>query len=189
MTQKFSFSSLNSWIHLRKHVVKGSTGGIFTNVLSTKYVSTNSTNRLVIRSTYVVWMSSLICWQFRVIYCTINCQNDLNLVLMSNWDGSQIIAKTNYSWLSMRMILNSVNKQKSDQSAWKNYWKKWKLSLTWGILKSRKRLATWMDVTLEAAPTTPDMTLLCISGLFPSWHFTAPSSMLLIDPASKKRRK
>lgn len=30
--------------------------------------------------------------------------------------------------------------------------------LTWGILKSRSKLATWMEVTLDAAPTTPDIT-------------------------------
>ena len=32
-------------------------------------------------------------------------------------------------------------------------------TLTCGILKRRSRLATWIDVTLDAAPTTPEITL------------------------------
>ena len=40
---------------------------------------------------------------------------------------------------------------------------------TWGILKSRRRLATWMDVTEEEAPTTPEMTLVVLTpGTAPS---------------------
>ena len=40
-----------------------------------------------------------------------------------------------------------------------------------------------MEVTLEAAPTTPEMTLLRISGEEPSLHlYCASSSMLVIEP-------
>ena len=39
-----------------------------------------------------------------------------------------------------------------------------------------------MDVTLEAAPTTPEMTLFFISGLVPSLHLTASSSIFVIEP-------
>ena len=63
-----------------------------------------------------------------------------------------------------------------------------KKKFTWGILKSLSRLATWIDVTLEAAPTTPEITLFLISGLDPSLHFTASSSMFVIDPAKKKEK-
>lgn len=49
---------------------------------------------------------------------------------------------------------------------------------TCGILKSLSKFATWIDVTLEAAPTTPDIT-------FRTWvllqWYSAPS-MLLIEP-------
>lgn len=55
--------------------------------------------------------------------------------------------------------------------------------LTWGILKSLRRLATWMEVTLEAAPTTPEMTLLRTSGELPSRHlYCASSSIFVIEP-------
>ena len=59
---------------------------------------------------------------------------------------------------------------------------------TWGILKSRNKLATWMEVTLDAAPTTPEMTLFLISGLVPSVHFTASSSILVMEPGKSKQK-
>lgn len=46
-----------------------------------------------------------------------------------------------------------------------------------------------MEVTDEAAPTTPEMTLLCTSGEDPSRHLYSPSSMLLMDPAAERVRK
>lgn len=49
---------------------------------------------------------------------------------------------------------------------------------TWGILKRRSRLATCIDVTLEAAPTTPEITLR--TELLLQWY--SASSMLLMDP-------
>lgn len=53
---------------------------------------------------------------------------------------------------------------------------------TCGILKSRSKLATWMEVTLEAAPTTPEITLrTCVLLQL----YSAPS-MLLIDPMTSK---
>jgi hypothetical protein len=42
--------------------------------------------------------------------------------------------------------------------------------LTCGILKSLSKFATCMEVTLEAAPTTPEMTLFLTSGEDPSRH-------------------
>ena len=44
-----------------------------------------------------------------------------------------------------------------------------------------------MEVTLDAAPTTPEMTLLRISGEDPSLHlYCASSSMLVIEPATQR---
>lgn len=56
------------------------------------------------------------------------------------------------------------------------YW----AGLTWGIRKSRSRFATCIDVTEEAAPTTPEIT-------FRTWvllvqWYSGPTSMLLIEP-------
>lgn len=45
---------------------------------------------------------------------------------------------------------------------------------------SRSRLATWMEVTLDAAPTTPDITFRTCVLL--QWY--SPPSMLLIEPDS-----
>ncbi len=60
------------------------------------------------------------------------------------------------------------------------------LIITWGILNSLRRLATWMDVTLDAAPTTPEMTLLRTSGEDPSLHlYSVSSPILLIEPERK----
>ena len=42
--------------------------------------------------------------------------------------------------------------------------------VTWGILKSRSKFATWIEVTDEAAPTTPEMTLFRTWGTVPSRH-------------------
>lgn len=65
------------------------------------------------------------------------------------------------------------------------FWLKSKLK-TWGILKSLRRLATCMEVTLEAAPTTPEMTLFRTSGEDPSLHlYSVSSPMLLIEPENK----
>lgn len=55
------------------------------------------------------------------------------------------------------------------------------MHFTCGILNSLSKLATWMDVTEEAAPTTPDMTFLTWDLL--QWY-SAPS-MLLIDPEKR----
>lgn len=55
--------------------------------------------------------------------------------------------------------------------------------LTCGILNNLKRLATWMDVTDEAAPTTPLMTFLTCVLL----QLHSSPSMLLMEP--EKRRK
>ena len=61
------------------------------------------------------------------------------------------------------------------------------LWLTIGILNSLSKLATWIDVTLDAAPTTPDMTLFWTSGDDPSLHlYSATSSMFVIEPTRKK---
>ena len=51
--------------------------------------------------------------------------------------------------------------------------------LTCGIRKSLSRLATWMEVTLEAAPTTPEMTFRTVL-----LHWYSASSMLLMDPGT-----
>ena len=53
--------------------------------------------------------------------------------------------------------------------------------LTWGIRKSLRRLATWMDVTELAAPTTPLMTLRTVVLL----QLNSAPSILLIDPEIK----
>lgn len=53
-----------------------------------------------------------------------------------------------------------------------------RVSFTCGILNSRRRLATWIDVTDEAAPTTPDITLRTCVLL--QWY--SASSILLIEP-------
>lgn len=54
--------------------------------------------------------------------------------------------------------------------------------LTCGILNNLKRLATCIDVTLEAAPKTPEILLCLIVGDEPSGHLYVPSSILLIEP-------
>lgn len=51
--------------------------------------------------------------------------------------------------------------------------------LTCGILNSRRRLATWIDVTELAAPTTP---LITFRTVLLQWY-SAPS-MLLIEPVT-----
>lgn len=56
--------------------------------------------------------------------------------------------------------------------------------LTCGILNSRSKFATWIDVTEDAAPTTPDIT-------FRTWvllQWYSPSSMLLMDPGKYKKQ-
>ena len=55
-------------------------------------------------------------------------------------------------------------------------------TLTCGILKRRSRFATWMDVTLDAAPTTPEITLR--TWVLLQWY-SAPS-ILLIEPETRK---
>jgi len=57
------------------------------------------------------------------------------------------------------------------------------LIFTWGILKSLNKFATWTDVTLEAAPTTPDITFLTWDLL--QWKYWV-SSILLIEPKNSK---
>ena len=53
-------------------------------------------------------------------------------------------------------------------------------------MNSLSKLATWMDVTLDAAPTTPEMTLLRTSGEDPSLHlYSVSSPILLIEPERK----
>ena len=66
-----------------------------------------------------------------------------------------------------------------------------KSQVTWGILNNLSKLATWIEVTLDAAPTTPEMTsfLFCDSGVDPSQHLTASSSMLAMEPRKQKGRK
>lgn len=59
--------------------------------------------------------------------------------------------------------------------------------LTWGILKSFSRFATWIEVTLDGAPMTPGMTLRCISGSDPSLHLYSDPPMFAMDPKTKKR--
>lgn len=54
-------------------------------------------------------------------------------------------------------------------------------TITCGIRNKRNRFATWIEVTDEAAPTTPDMTLR--TWVLLQWY-SAPS-MLLIDPENK----
>jgi len=49
-------------------------------------------------------------------------------------------------------------------------------TLTCGILKRRSRLATWIDVTLDAAPTTPEITLR--TWVLLQWY-SAPSILLI----------
>ncbi len=57
------------------------------------------------------------------------------------------------------------------------------LFLTCGILKSRNKLATCIDVTDDEAPTTPDIILFFTSGKEPSRHLYSVSSMaLLMEP-------
>lgn len=78
-------------------------------------------------------------------------------------------------WMGMPSILSSPNESIPMQMA-----------LTWGMRKSRSRFATWMDVTDDAAPTTPDMT-------FRTWvllqWYSAPTSMLLIEPEKRERER
>lgn len=58
------------------------------------------------------------------------------------------------------------------------------MTLTWGIRKSRSRFATWMEVTEEAAPTTPEITFrTCV--LLVQWY-SGPTSMLLIEPETEE---
>lgn len=56
-------------------------------------------------------------------------------------------------------------------------------NVTCGILKRRSRLATCTEVTEDAAPTTPDITLRTAVAL----HAYSASSMLLIEPGKHKR--
>lgn len=58
--------------------------------------------------------------------------------------------------------------------------------LTWGMRNSRSRLATWMDVALEAAPSTP-ITFVCLRALAVALlsrpaHSYIESSMLVSEP-------
>ena len=63
-----------------------------------------------------------------------------------------------------------------------------KIYFTCGILNNFSKLATWMEVTLEAAATTPEITLFWISGCEPSSHrYDWSSSILLIEPKKFKK--
>ena len=53
-------------------------------------------------------------------------------------------------------------------------------------MNRRNRLATWMDVTDDEAPTTPEMTLLRTTGVEPSGHLLSESSILLIEPETSQ---
>ena len=63
-------------------------------------------------------------------------------------------------------------------------------SSTCGILNSLRRFATWIDVTDDAAPTTPDTTTLLFiwrSANDPSLQIQPSWSMLLMEPESKSK--
>lgn len=63
-----------------------------------------------------------------------------------------------------------------------------KYGLTCGILNNLKRFATWIEVTEEAAPTTPAITRCFLPpGYSPSEQVAAmsTSSILLIEPENK----
>jgi hypothetical protein len=78
-----------------------------------------------------------------------------------------------HAYINCKTVINENNPEFCDSRG----------ELTCGILNRRSRFATWIEVTLDAAPTTPEITLRTCVLL--QWY-SAPS-ILLIDPEMKKK--
>lgn len=100
-------------------------------------------------------------------------------ILLNGKDKHKLCHAPLVHWVFLWKQLWNMNFDKylSRGSSW---WIVSGTTLTWGILNKRRRFATWMEVTLEAAPTTPDITLR--TWVLLQWY-SAPS-MLLIEPVT-----
>lgn len=94
-----------------------------------------------------------------------------------------VLAHSNYSLAALcfwfyAAALRLITRNTSSFPFWAVTGGNSKRRFTCGILKSLSKFATCIDVTLEAAPTTPDITFL--TWVLLQWY-SAPS-MLLIEP-------
>ena len=107
------------------------------------------------------------------------------------WKWSLGMVREKYSNLCLFDSSGLVEKNEicNSRTEWMEIF--WLTCHTCGILNNLRRLATWMEVTEEEAPTTPDTTTLfsvSLSALEPSLQVQPPSSTLLMEPGKQKNK-
>ena len=101
------------------------------------------------------------------LFSSIHTADDDSMIPISNWNQSLVHIHF-LSFCSKLAFLLVQNLNLRLKIVWDYYLAYW--FCTCGILKSRSKLATWIEVTDDDAPTTPEMTLFRTWGTLPSWH-------------------